>query len=142
MSWTYDDPSSSLADAVRFLIGDNVEGEDPTLSDEEIEFMLAECGNAVYSAAVECAEALAAKFARKATSKSVGDLSLSYGSRATEMRAVADRLRATANRRGGAMAAPWAAPANLSRAPSTTDNGTEFRTGQMDNPGGPYGDLP
>lgn len=140
VSWSYDDPSSSPTDAVRFLIGDVVE-EQPTLSDEEIEFALAENGNAKYQAAYDCCMALAARFSRMATSKSVGDLSLSYAGRADQFRVQAERMQVLAGRRE--MGAPWAAAGALKRSDQRTsadDSGTEFRVGQHDNPGG-SGDL-
>lgn len=78
MTWTYSgDPNSSPKDEVRFLIGDT-DSENPKVSDEEIEYALSRNNGDVNLAAADCARALAAKYASWAT-KSVGDLSLSYG---------------------------------------------------------------
>lgn len=84
MSATYDPTLPADKDWVRFLIGDrgtptgagnNVSGT--TLSDEEIAAVLAEEANK-YLAAARCGETIQAQ-GHGATSKSVGDLSISYG---------------------------------------------------------------
>jgi len=136
MTWTYTGPSNSANDEVRFLMGDTVNGADVTLSNEEITYLLAESGGAVYPAAIEGTLTLAGLFARKAQSKSVGDLSISYAGRAKEMRDHAASLRTRMVR--NSVAAPWMHPDALLRADERTDvegNGTEFHTGQFDNPG-------
>ncbi len=136
MTWTYTGPSSSTSDEVRFLMGDTVEGADVTLSNEEITYLLAESGGAVYAAAIEGCLSLAGLYARKAQSKSVGDMSITYAGRAKEMRDHAASLRARQAR--NTVTAPWTHADALLRAEDRTDptgNGTEFQTGQFDNPG-------
>lgn len=65
------DPGASDIAAVRFLIGDPDEGTGTTtqLTDDEITFALDQVAQAVYPAAVICARALAARYARKVDSK-------------------------------------------------------------------------
>jgi hypothetical protein len=79
MSWTYtDSPGSVARDRIRFLVGDTKQTS-ASLSDDEIAFLIAETGNVPdqYEAAAQAAEAMAAKMtALSATSKKVGDLSL------------------------------------------------------------------
>ena len=96
MTWTYtQDPTSSVKDAVRFLIGDTNEG-DPLLQDEEIYFNLSEVNMDAYRAASNSCYNLAAQFTQQATnvSKSVGGLSLSqgYGDRAQRFERLAKDL--------------------------------------------------
>ena len=63
MTWSYSgNPASSDNDAVRFFIGDT-DTNDQQLSDEEIAFAVT-VGGDKYVAAVICAEALVAKYAR------------------------------------------------------------------------------
>lgn len=132
MSWSYDDPSSSSTDAVRFLIGDTDES-DPLLSDEEIEYALSTAGGSVYQAAHDACYAIASKMSRMATSKSVGDLSLSYANRAQAFRDQAERLLELAARRD--IPTPWVNPDALKRSSEKAvlgTTGTEFYTGQHD----------
>lgn len=132
MTWSYSgDPSDSDKDTVRFLIGDT-DTDDQLLSDEEITFTLTEAGS-VYQAAHDCAYAIASSFARAASSKSVGDMSISYTDRANAFYALADRMLALQAKRQPPT--PWISPDNIIRA-SQKDvppaNGTEFYTGQQD----------
>lgn len=96
MSFTYSgNPASSPRDEVRFLLGDTTAAK-INLQDGEIDYLLAD-GASVTTASIEGARALAARHsAISATSKSVGDLSLSYehGQTAARFEALADRLRA------------------------------------------------
>lgn len=81
MTWTYSNsPSSSNRDAIRVLLGDT-NSSDPLLTDEEIAFFLAQFPGNIYSAAAMGAQAIAAKYARLATEKEVGDLRIEYGLR-------------------------------------------------------------
>lgn len=132
MTWSYSgDPASSTKDAVRFLIGDT-DTNDQLLSDEEIEYTIAVTGN-VYESAHDCSYAIAASFSRMATSKSVGDLSLSYSDRAAAFYKVADRMAALQAK--NEPPTPWVSPDNIVRAAQKSlppSNGTEFYTGQMD----------
>jgi hypothetical protein len=135
MTWTYTgDPNVSDRDKVRFLVGDVSSTAEATLTDEEIEYLL-ESWPDVYEAARAAAEALAARYSGKATtSKSVGDLSLSkdYSSAAQQFRDVADRLASQRNRT--APPEPWIkADAIVRSEKRTTNTGTEFAVGMLDN---------
>lgn len=78
MSWSYSgNPASSTLDKVRWLVGDT-DTTDQQLSDEEIAAALVDAGDNPYVAAIICTEALISKYSRLVT-KSVGDLSISYG---------------------------------------------------------------
>ena len=88
--WTYlNQPTTRQIDAVRLMIGD-VDGDDPQLTDEEIQYYLDNEGN-VTSAAIECVRVLMAIYARK-VDKSVGDLRISYSQRSTQYAGLLDRL--------------------------------------------------
>lgn len=133
MTWTYTgDPSDSPKDTVRFLIADT-DTSDQLLSDEEIAYVLSEAGGSVYQAAHDAAYSVASKFSRMATSKSAGDLSISYSDRAAAFYRVANEMLELAARREPPT--PWVSPENMKRATDKTvppENGTEFWTGQMD----------
>lgn len=139
MSWSYSgNPADSTKDTVRFLIGD-VEADDPLLSDEEIAYVISESGGSVYQAAHDACYHIASTFSRMATSKSVGDLSLSYANRADAYFKLANELLELGARREPPT--PWANPQNMKRASDKTvppSNGTEFWTGQMDYDRGSY----
>lgn len=62
MPWSYTPGGTSSKDKVRRLIGD-VHQDDPLIQDEEIEGFLTETPN-VYASAANCAESIAAEFAR------------------------------------------------------------------------------
>lgn len=108
MPWTYSgDPASSAKDEVRFLVGDT-NTADQLVQDEEINYVLlahADAGSASinYRAAAEIAEAIAAKFARKAD-KAVGPLSIQAKQQHDHYVQLAGRLRKLAFT-GGSIAA-------------------------------------
>ena len=97
MAWTYDNPTSSNKDAVRFLVGDT-EAADPLVTDEEIEFFLEEFPSSNYHAAAEVAESIAAKFSREVAHSGDG---LSYAAEQLQQNyaALAERLRKQGRRR-------------------------------------------
>jgi hypothetical protein len=132
MTWSYSgDPAASEKDAVRFLIGDT-DTNDQLLSNEEILYTISLTGD-VYEAAHDSAYAIASKFSRMASSKSVGDMSISFSNRATDFYAVADRMSKLQAMRNPPT--PWVSPDNMVRASEKTLpplNGTEFYTGQQD----------
>lgn len=77
MSWSYSgNPSATVLDEVRFLIGDT-DTSDQQLSDEEINYSLTETTQEPIGAAIISAQALKSKFSRKAD-KTVGDLRISF----------------------------------------------------------------
>lgn len=93
MSWNYSgDPASSNLDAVRFLIGDTV-STDQQVSDEEITWLLSTSSSDVSQAAILAIESLIARYARYPASKTVGDLSISYGDRIKSYRELLTRIR-------------------------------------------------
>lgn len=62
MSWTYDNPTASEKDEVRFIVGDT-DTTDQLLTDEEINYLLNKY-DSVNEAAYQAALSIAAKFAR------------------------------------------------------------------------------
>lgn len=96
MAWTYTgNPAASDRDNLRFTLGD-VKQTPQSLTDEEVQFLLSEQGYNVTLAAIDAAEAMSARYSGlSATSKKVGDLSLSvdYGATASRFDALAARLR-------------------------------------------------
>jgi hypothetical protein len=134
MTWTYTgDPSVSDRDKVRFLIGDT-DTTDQLINDEEIAWALDLTGDDIYQSAHDLCITLGAKFARLATSKSVGGLSLSYSDRSSAFYAQADRLLHLASRRD--VPTPWIDPKNIQTANGRDElgmQGHEFYTGIHDN---------
>ena len=142
MTFTYSgDPSTSARNYVRFLLNDT-DSNDALFSDEEIAYVLTEWGGDAYDAARELAEILIARFARLAdsTSKSVGDISVSesYGSKITHYQQLANSLLQRKMRKSPPR--PWANADALKSTDdrTTTDFGTDFTMGQMDNPNSTY----
>lgn len=97
MTWTYDSPSESDKDAVRFLVGDT-DVSDPLVTDEEIAYFLVEFPQSAYHAAAEVAESIAAKFSREVSHSGDG---LSYAAEQLQQNyaALAERLRKQAKRK-------------------------------------------
>jgi hypothetical protein len=142
MTFTYSgDPSTSTRNYVRFLLNDT-DSTDALFSDEEIAYVLTEWSGDAYDAARELAEILIARFARLAdsTSKSVGDISVSesYGSKITHYKELANSLLQRKMRKSPPR--PWANTDALKSTDdrTTSDFGTDFVVGQMDNPNSFY----
>lgn len=97
MTWTYSgNPGSTKKDEVRFLLGDNKETAQ-SLSDEEIAYLLGLNSNDAYTTAAEGAGRMAVRYlGLSATTKRVGDLSLShdYANQAAAYRELERILRA------------------------------------------------
>lgn len=133
MTWTYTgDPNVSQRDSIRFLIGDT-DTTDQLVNDEEIAWVLTDT-DSIYQAAHDLCTVIAAKFARLATSKSVGDLSLSYSDRSETYHRLAERMLHLADRRD--VPIPWASPKNMATADMREElgmQGHEFWTGVHDN---------
>ena len=132
MSFTYSgNPSATQLDLVRFLLNDT-EATDYVIEDAEITYLVSTWNNA-YLAASHGAKMISANFAKQATSKSVGDLSISYSSKSSDYSLLAQRLyemfqslypptpRVSAN----------AVSATVDK--DTSDPNTDFYTGQTDN---------
>lgn len=116
------DPRESRRAVVRFLVGDTVDKNNDSLRDGEVDYLLLEQGidephdppesgewGALYRAAAEAADALAARYAREATWSS-GGMSVEANQKAREMRATAKRLRSKGMTAAVALVA-WAADA-------------------------------
>lgn len=109
MTWTYSgDPTSSARDQLRYRIGDTDQSS-PLLSDEELDFELAEVSGSVARAAPSAAEEILSRFARQ-VDKSVGDLRISASQRHAQYARTVAKLKKSL-RRG---AAPWAGGISVS----------------------------
>lgn len=94
MSFTYSgDPTSSPLDETRFLLGDT-NSADPLLTNEEINYLLAQYGTPARAAA-EGAMTLVAKFSRLCD-ESAGQVRVSWSQRVTHFKALYDRLSSSA----------------------------------------------
>ena len=134
MSFTYTPGSTSDADRVRLLIGDS-DPEAPLqqrLENEEITDLLTIAGN-YRAAAALAAEALAAKFARSATSKSLGQASLQW-KRFEQLTALAKTLRSSASLAAVPFAGGISRAVRDSLAQDTDRVTPSFQKGMLDNP--------
>ena len=101
ITWSYDGfPADNSKDEVRFLLRDT-DISDQLLSDEEIYYLLGVFPNPIACAAMG-AETIASKFSRDAGTKTVGDLTIALGNRATAFRDEAARLWILSRRYRGA----------------------------------------
>lgn len=133
MAFTYGgNPSASDLAKVRFLLSDT-NPSDYELEDAEITYLLAEWEDDVYDAAAAGAEVIAGKFAKAATSKTVGDLSLSFQNRAEDYRMLAMRLKQMKTDKF--VPTPWAAAQALVATDDklVSDPKTDMWTGIHDN---------
>jgi hypothetical protein len=133
MSWTYTGkPADVPRDAVRFLIGDT-DHADQLLYDAEISYLLTEEGGNVKAAAAKACYAIAGKFARKATQKSVGDLSISYAQRQQQYIELAEKLEASV---ASSAVSPYAGGISVSDIDSNKADddrpASDFERGHMD----------
>jgi hypothetical protein len=91
MSWSYNpsnlgtDTSAERLNVVRYLVGDT-DVDDQQVQDEEITFALSEVGDNAYFAASYVADTIAAKYARRVTTKLDGALSAEYSDLADQYR--------------------------------------------------------
>lgn len=132
MAFTYSgDPSSSDTDLVRFLVHDTIEA-DYVVQDAEITYLLTTWTNP-YLAASHCAEIISAHYSKQATSKTVGDLSISYAGKASDYHLLAQHLFDMYLRLNPPT--PWAdSDSTVSTAnKSTEEPKTDFYTGMSDN---------
>lgn len=102
-TWSYSgNPSNSNRDACRFVIGDT-DVNNQLVTDAEIDWLLAEWENNIYTAGAEACVAISGKFTAKADySRSVGDMSIStqYQRQAESYLNRADHLREQADKYG------------------------------------------
>jgi hypothetical protein len=106
MTFTYSDPSDSDLEAVRFRIADT-DSDRPLLTDEEIEYELAEAGDDVLLASLGCAEALIAKGSHKVTKK-IGQMSINYSDLVGQYTALAASLQSKIGREDMTFSVPEA----------------------------------
>jgi hypothetical protein len=107
--WSYSgDPSLSKKDEVRFLVGDT-NPADPMLSDTEINYLVAQCGNP-WLAAIRGCQVGAMKYGRLLT-QTVGPFSIEYGQKQAQLLSLAEQLTSAYNQQGGAGSPTWTEPA-------------------------------
>ena len=143
MAWTYDETdlvttsASGRVNVVRLLIGDT-DTNDQLIQNEEIIFALAQSNNNVYFAGSWAAGTIAAKFARRVTTKLDGALSSNYSDLAKQYKALSADLReqgqkysmtSASLRAGGISNAIIKANRRLTDRPDSS-----FAKGQFDNP--------
>lgn len=141
MSFTYSASSTMTGvSAVRFLVGNTSTGDPVVIADEEIGFALNQTGN-IWGAAVLVAEGMLQQYASKSAgavqSKTVGNLSLTYGDRAATLKGMLPNLKRNCAMRsvvpvagGLTIAQRDARAADTSLVPNT------FEVGMTDNPPG------
>ena len=136
MAFTYTLPITVDRDRVRLRIGDtdSTAPAQQRLEDEEIASFLTDFGS-VSGAMPECAEALAAKFARLSSEKSAGSLTIRYAAgRYTTLMDLAKRLRMKAS----SAAIPYSPAISVADKQSNEEDTDKvqpvFRRGMHDNP--------
>lgn len=136
MTWSYSgNPSASVVDALRFLIGDTITG-DQQLSNEEITFISTSFTDNNLAAAELC-EAIAAKYARLVDTTN-GDLQLGASKRFDHYTFLSQKYR----KKGNKLALMWAG-GRLITEKQTAEADTSlvqpsFRRDQDDFPGSAY----
>lgn len=130
-TWTYSgDPAASAKDAVRHYIGDT-NNQNQIFSNEEIDYAVSEEGSARRAAAQLCDQIAASP---ALVDKSVGDLRVSRSQQATNMRALAQRLRTRSALAAGVYAGGISyADKELNEADNDV-NQPAFYRGQFDHP--------
>lgn len=145
MTWTYgNDPglsgSSQRRDYVRLLTGDNVAGQDVTLSDEEIAAFLLPYPStnaaAVYLASARAALSLSGRWAAQADSLAIGKTRIEYAGNAARLRTLSADLRRDAALGVNAISVQGiSVAANLSAAQSNNTVQPQAYTGRDAYPG-------
>ena len=99
MSWTYTPgPSPSDTSRLRLWLGDTDQTKSYTLSDEEYSMFLADYPTNIWQAAATAGDSILAKMKAIASSKTIGNLSISFNTSAlTSLESVIKRLRAKAD---------------------------------------------
>jgi len=133
VAWTYtNDPENVQLDALRLAIGD-LDGSDPQLTDEELNYYLTEEGSTI-KAAIAAVQGLIALYARK-VDKSVGDLRLNYSQRLTSYEKLLKQLQ-TKGITGVAPVAGGISKARKATVEEDTDRvAPAFRRDQFAHPG-------
>lgn len=137
MTWTYDgDPSQSRRDQVRFLAQQTSTGDGAVVSDEEVAWLLSEHGSPYLAAAAAC-EALANRYAGMATSRTVGEMSITYADRGKAFAERARWLRLQTGLRGVTPYAGGISVGDKATVAADTDRvAGSFAVGMDDNTGG------
>lgn len=99
MAWTYEDPSQSPKDAVRFAVGDT-DSKRPQLQDGEIVYCLSQRSGDIQAAAVMACEAIIAQLGRLCD-QSVGSVAKSFSQLQANYKVTLDNLRRSASGSGG-----------------------------------------
>lgn len=135
MSWSYSgDPSSSDLDEVRFYLQDT-DTNDQLLTDEEVQFVIDSLANVYGSnlyAAAQCAERIAAKFAREVSISADGVVT-GLNELQEKYETLAASLRAQAESNLGAGAEVFAGGTLWSDLPSQTVKPLSFAKRMHDN---------
>jgi hypothetical protein len=141
MTWTFSgDPSYSLLDHVRSLIGD-IDSTDQLVSDEIINFQLTQNANDVFLASEAVCLGLAAKFARKVDT-SVESVRVAYSSLHKQYIEMARRYKqqaanSSSTSGGGGIGIPIVAGISISESDSLKEDSDliqpRFERDQFDN---------
>jgi hypothetical protein len=140
MAWNYTNaPGTANAaarrDAVRSLTGDKV-STNQLLTDEEIAFYLANNSNNLYSASADACEAIAALYAQKADSLTLGKTKVDYQEASSRFLALAAKLRKQrASVAGGFFAGGASVAHNLANAENSDVVQPQSYTGRDNYPG-------
>jgi hypothetical protein len=130
VAFTYgQDPKHSPRDHVRLIIGDTQEAGHE-LEDSELDFLLEQNADQPMPAAASACELIGARYLRRAESKSLGKISISYAGRANEYferakmltkRGIASRVRFYFGGRSRSEKAAAHAAADATQPAFTTD---------------------
>lgn len=99
MSWSYDPKLTDNKDKVRFLI-DDADADDQLVQDEEITFMLGECGS-IYRTASQLCETLQLRFSKQMSLTDGKGLTFDPQKQAEKYADLAVKYNARAAERGG-----------------------------------------
>ena len=134
MTFTYTAGATTDANRVRLLIGDtdSAAPAQQRLEDEEITDLLTITGG-YRAAAAASADALAAKFARLATAKSMGQASLAW-KRFEQLTALANQIRTSVSVSAVPFASGWSRSQKDTQAADTDRITPSFTRGMLDNP--------
>ncbi len=129
MTFTYSgDPSSSPADAVRFILADTVE-ETAALSDAEVAWLVSQWPDE-YAAAIAGAAMLEARYAKEAdsVSRTVGDLTIAQSFKDRSAGYASLRAALESQRQALNPPAPWVDPAAIT---ATESKATQGKTADL-----------
>lgn len=131
MTWSYSgNPADSDLDRLRFLIGD-VDSNDQQLSDEELNFLLAQ-NSIIVQAAVGACDAIIAKYSRLVDQKT-GDIDTKYSQRIAAYENLKKALPTSPAATDDSAPSPWPVPyaGGISEADMDTETDDEDRVGPV-----------